>query len=187
MREKEYKNDESNGKFTLKFSDIPQITYANYRVNIPWSHLERAISGYIKDYNLELEPDFQRNHVWTKKQQAQYVEWILKGGKSGRDIFFNCPCFSKMSKPRKMVLVDGLQRLTAVRLFLKNKVKIFNEYFLEDFEDKIPIGGPDFVFYVNDLESRKEILQWYIDINSGGTPHTEEEIKKVKYLLKKEK
>jgi hypothetical protein len=29
----------------------------------------------------------------------------------------------------------------------------------------------------------KDVLNWYIEINSGGTPHTEEEIKLVQGLL----
>ena len=40
---------------------------------------------------------------------------------------------------------------------------------------------------VNDLPTRKNVLQWYIEHNAGGTIHTEEEINRVKELLKKEK
>lgn len=29
---------------------------------------------------------------------------------------------------------------------------------------------------VNDLKTEKEVLQWYVDMNAGGTPHTKEEI-----------
>lgn len=36
---------------------------------------------------------------------------------------------------------------------------------------------------VNCLQTRKDMLQWYIDMNSGGTVHSEEEINRVKKLL----
>lgn len=36
---------------------------------------------------------------------------------------------------------------------------------------------------VNDLKTRDEVLQWYIDINAGGTPHTKEEIERVRAML----
>jgi len=39
---------------------------------------------------------------------------------------------------------------------------------------------------VNDLQTRAEVLQWYIDFNSGGVVHTAEEIARVKALLEKE-
>jgi hypothetical protein len=40
-----------------------------------------------------------------------------------------------------------------------------------------------FDFIVNDLRTRKEVLQWYLDLNTGGTIHTSDEIEKVKRLL----
>lgn len=37
--------------------------------------------------------------------------------------------------------------------------------------------------YINDLQYEKDVLQWYIEMNEGGTPHTKEEIQRVKDLL----
>ena len=39
---------------------------------------------------------------------------------------------------------------------------------------------------INNLKTKKEVLSQYIEMNEGGTPHTKEEIDKVKELLKKE-
>ena len=39
------------------------------------------------------------------------------------------------------------------------------------------------ILNVNNLKSEKEVLQWYIDMNAGGTPHTSEEIKRVKKMI----
>jgi len=39
---------------------------------------------------------------------------------------------------------------------------------------------------INDLPTRKDVLQWYLQMNTGGTVHTEEEINRVKMLLEKE-
>ena len=36
------------------------------------------------------------------------------------------------------------------------------------------------------LKTRKEVLQWYLDFNTGGVIHTDKEINKVKDLLRKE-
>lgn len=36
---------------------------------------------------------------------------------------------------------------------------------------------------VNNLKTEKEVLQWYIDMNVGGTPHTSEEIGSVKKMI----
>lgn len=36
---------------------------------------------------------------------------------------------------------------------------------------------------INNLKSKKEVLQWYIDMNAGGTPHTNEEINRIKKMI----
>lgn len=172
----------------MKYKDIPKFTRsASYTVDIPWDFLEEQIKHYSAvdacHCSLNLDPDFQRGHVWTEKQQRRYVEFILKGGHTSRDIFFNHPNWMG-SFEGEMVLVDGKQRLHAVRLFLANKLKAFGTL-CKDFEDKLPTDA-SFNFYINNLKTRAEILQWYLDLNDGGVVHTSEEIKKVRQLLKKE-
>lgn len=39
------------------------------------------------------------------------------------------------------------------------------------------------ILNVNDLKTEKEVLQWYIDMNAGGTPHTSDEIERVKRMI----
>lgn len=172
-----------------KFSLIPKFTKTSrYHCDIPWTSLESTLAGYAKDYGLELEPDFQRAHVWDAKKQSAYVEFCLRGGKSSKEIYWNSPAFGRNEKksPEAIVLVDGLQRLTAVRKFMNNEIKVcgyrFNEY-----TDKFSWAENSFSFNINDLDTRAEVLQWYLDLNAGGVAHTDDEIAKVRALLKKEK
>ena len=39
------------------------------------------------------------------------------------------------------------------------------------------------VVYINNLKTKNEVLQWYIEMNDGGTPHTKEEIDRVKQMM----
>ncbi|MCP4427239.1 MAG: hypothetical protein GY803_22350 [Chloroflexi bacterium] len=39
------------------------------------------------DMGVDISPDYQRGHVWTREQQTKYVEHILRNGISGRDIY----------------------------------------------------------------------------------------------------
>jgi uncharacterized protein with ParB-like and HNH nuclease domain len=173
----------------VKIRDIPQLTsVGSYQVNMPFRYITKNIIEWIEDdyYKLQLNPDFQRGHVWTEQQQIKYIEYLLRGGKSARIIYFNKPSWqSKMHIENgydDFVCVDGLQRLTAVMKFMDNKLKVFG-FYLNEFEDKLPPTEPDLLFNINDLKTRKEVLRWYIEFNSGGTVHTEEEIMKVKRLL----
>ena len=80
------------------------------------------------------------------------------------------------------VCVDGLQRITAISHFVHNELKVFGSYFRE-FTDSPSIIENTIRVHINDLKSYEEVLTWYIEMNSGGTPHSEREIERVKTLL----
>lgn len=167
----------------MKFKDIPQFTAeSNYQINQPLRSLFKFIKEEQDELNLQLNPDFQRGHVWTESQQVAFIEYLLRGGKSGRDIYFNNPQRKHSTKEYfDYVCVDGLQRLTACLKFLNNEIKAFG-YYYNEFEDKL--FNVDLIIHVNDLQTRNEVLTWYLEMNSGGTVHTEEELNRVKKLLK---
>lgn len=178
----------------IKSTDIiiPFIESGDYEVNVGLKHIKTILKDYEEDYGLELNPDFQRGHVWTEDQQSAYMEFLLKGGQTARVIYFNCPFFScgtvedykKGKYEMPMQCVDGLQRLTSIVKFLDNKVKVCG-YYLNDFEDKEVLMRKmcSIRFNVNKLKTRREVLRWYLDFNTGGTIHSEEEISRVKKLL----
>ncbi len=161
--------------------DIPQLPSPHYRVDVVWDLLEEWLAGHEE---LNLSPDFQRGHVWTDEQQTAYLEWVIRGGESGKEIHFNHPNWMTNWKG-EMVIVDGLQRLTAVRRWLKNEVRTFGLY-RRDFTDKFLPLNLSFSVRICNLKTREEILKWYLDFNSGGTPHRAEEIQRVRDLLKAE-
>lgn len=173
----------------MKFRDIPQFTQGgSYQVDIPLSHLLRVLDGYKKDFGLEMNPDFQRGSVWSKEQQIKYLEFFFQGGKTARIIYFNCPSFGRETERcniPNMVLVDGLQRLTSFIGFLNNEIPIFETYY-KDFEDNLRDSSTFIKFNINDLQTKAEVLQWYIEMNTGGTIHSNEEINRVKKLLAEE-
>lgn len=170
----------------LDFDTIKQFTRSgNYEVCIPLDYFVDNIERYIRVYGCELNPDFQRGHVWTEAQQTAFVEYTIKGGLQ-LPIRFNDYEWSSGSKNGHMVCVDGLQRITALMKFMKNELKVFGGYYMSELEN-FKAWKYDLRFNVNNLKTRKEVLQWYIELNTGGTIHTNEEIKKVKELYNAEK
>ena len=171
----------------MKFKDIPRfIGQGNYACNVEWARLESWLNRQREDYGdrLELDPDFQRAHVWDEKKQIAYVEFILRGGKSARALLWNAPGYFHGGS-QSMVLVDGKQRLEAVRKFMRNDLPAFGAT-LSQFTDDLRVLDCDFLMHVNELESRSDVLRWYLEINSGGVVHTNEEIEKVRKLLEQE-
>lgn len=166
----------------MKFTDIPQFTgFGHYQINVSWQHLKDEINHFVDEYGLELNPDFQRGHIWTKKQKIAYVEYKLAGGPGANLILFNCVGWMNDFRG-PFVLVDGLQRVTAVLDFLNGKIPAYG-YLIGDYCQPLYRIKSDFLFNVNDLKTRNEVLVWYLQINSGGTPHSKKEIEKVKNLI----
>jgi hypothetical protein len=179
----------------MKFRDIPQlISDGGYQVNVSWSYLQNWLGRERAELKLDLNPPFQRAHVWTSEQQTAYVEHVLRGGRGSNTLRFNCVGMELYNGLRWMkdfrgpfVLVDGKQRLEAVLSFLHDELPVFGGYFFHDFEDELPgMAGPDFIVMVNSLPTMEMVLKWYLEINEGGTPHTEEELSKVREMLEKE-
>jgi hypothetical protein len=58
------------------FASIPQFTETSrYQVNVAWTSVPHTLADYSEPYGLDLDPDFQRGHVWTEEQQIRYVEF----------------------------------------------------------------------------------------------------------------
>lgn len=72
----------NNGK--MKCSDIKQFTSnGSYSVDFGMKGLVKAMEDYER-MGLNVYPDFQREHVWTKEQQSAFVEYFLRGGGAGQ-------------------------------------------------------------------------------------------------------
>jgi len=170
------------------FAAIPKFTEtAHYQVHISWDSLIANIKRHenSKLTRLNLNPDFQRGHVWTEKQQRLYVEYKLRGGPGADIIYFNCKGWIIDFKG-PFVIVDGLQRLTAVMQFLNNKLSVFGGHKCLEYSDQNFLQKMHLIFAINELKSRVEVLRWYLEINYQGTPHTTIELQKVKNLLIRE-
>lgn len=167
----------------MKFREIPQFPKAYYNVSVEWEYLARHIkrASEMSDSPFVMEPDYQRGHVWSTKQRSAYVEYSLMGGESSQVITTNCPGWmGNFEGPYE--LVDGLQRLTSVLMFLDNKVKAFGCRY-RDFEDRLKMSGPSFQWKVMTLPSRKDVLKLYLLMNDGGVVHSSKEIARVRKLL----
>ena len=165
-----------------KYRDIPKYIHCNYAVDQPIDMMENTLQRYA-EMGLDLDPDFQRAHVWTPEQKSRYVEFLFREGQSGRDLYFNCVGWMASYKG-PFVIVDGKQRLQAIRDFLADKVRIFGSL-RSEYEGKVP-PFLTVKFHINNLRTRKEVLQWYHDLNAGGTVHTNDELDKVRRLLEAE-
>lgn len=75
----------------------------------------RQVYDMIRDNDIDLSPDFQRNIVWDQIRKSRLIESIL--------LRIPLPVFYFSANDRgQLAVVDGLQRLTAIKEFMENKL-----------------------------------------------------------------
>lgn len=169
---------------------IRPLRTAQYEVDYEWTYFQKALSDLARDYGgLEMSPDFQRGHVWTPQQQQHFVENVLRGviPSSGFLVQFNCPNWDgdnyEGDLPKGVQCIDGLQRITAVFEFLAGKVRPFGLTVDDLAGSAFSIKSRyRFRLAMHNFGFRADLLQHYLDLNAGGTPHSTEEIERVRKL-----
>lgn len=148
---------------------------------LDWVELQKAVKG------LNLAPDFHRGLVWTMPQKVAFMEFLLRGGQT-HPLLFNHPGW-RSTYLGDFIIVDGLQRLSAILSFANEEFSVFAGIlspcgvyasdFLESTLDRLVSVRIE----INNLATRREVLAWYLDINTTGTPHSVQEIGSVRSLL----
>lgn len=170
----------------MTWSQIPVVTPdGSYGVDVGLRYLPTWPQSFAGESGaVDVCPDFQRGHIWTMDQRVAYLE--AKAARAvGVDVLrWNITtCANGTEGP--LQCVDGLQRFTTACMFLRDEVPLFGRRFSEIH------GSPPLHMrwrcVVNDLPTRSAVLRWYLEINAGGTPHSAEELNRVRDLLQKER
>lgn len=171
-------------------SIIKPLHAAKWHADYRWFDLERATAKLGEDYGgLELNPDFQRGHVWTADQQEHFIANCLRGvvAPSGFLIQFNCADWgdedAESDLPKGLQCVDGLQRFTAVTEFAKGNVKPFGFTAQELMGTQFSPKRIYMKVAIHSYTKRVDLLSHYLALNAGGTQHSDEEIERVRGLL----
>jgi hypothetical protein len=145
----------------------------------------RNILDLIEEGDLELAPDFQRNQVWKSRQKSRLIESIL--------LQIPLPAFYfAEDKNGMMRVVDGLQRLSTVRDYVRGREYSFAltdlEYLMGDAGRKRFKGLPaPFQRRINNAQIIAHVIDpttpggvkydIFKRINTGGTPLNAQEIR----------
>lgn len=175
-----------------ELADSKSICFGRYEIDVPLAYLERTLDDYNTEKgttdNLHLNPEFQRGHVWTIAQREAYMESFLTNNSTNKTIYLNNPEWCDNTKNIDCTgyyCLDGLQRLTTFIMFMHNEIKVFGHY-LKEYEDYKLFTNKSracIKININNLPTMKDMIEWYLAINSGGTPHTEQELDRVRKLL----
>jgi Protein of unknown function DUF262 len=79
----------------------------------PWEPDLRTIVDRIDSDDIDLQPDFQRQEVWSTSKKKRLIDTILRGWSIP-------PIHLVVKADNRMEVLDGQQRLATIRDFLHN-------------------------------------------------------------------
>lgn len=159
-----------------------------YRVTIQLKRAINSMMNYTHMDGSELDlhcifeavPKFQRdNDKWNTKMQSGFIENIIMGFKTdillyeiGDKGYIDC------------MILDGLQRITAIYKFLENDLLVFGKTHDELIDGGILRGFSDGYINLNvfTFANEREAVQYYIDINENITHSSDDIIRAKDYL-----
>lgn len=170
----------TGGKISIRglFLALP---FTGHGRDVPVGDLEQAIASL----QLEVSPRYQRGHRWTLGDQESFVGHVLTGGKVPALIVREVLA-TEVGADDIYELLDGKQRITALRLWLAGKIRA------RVGERLIHIDETDRQFrsltirmdYVR-CETVIAALRLYLRLNSG-VAHTREELARVEEMIAEE-
>ncbi|WP_426278592.1 GmrSD restriction endonuclease domain-containing protein [Chryseobacterium sp. S-02] len=179
--------DESDYIYDSNFKDsIYPADYSNEELDIKESHMQVVTLLRRHSQDKIVIPPFQRNQVWKQQQKSKFIESLI----------LNIPIppfYISQDLDGKMIVVDGLQRSSAIFDFLKGA------YHLAGLEALPDLNGKYYNDLDADLQTRiedRELLLYILKpsvpmsivydifnrINSNGTPLTRQEIRNCIYI-----
>ncbi len=136
-------------------------------------------------------------HVWTDAQRVAFIEAVICGVSVSNRITIahvgrRAYDLSRGVKGLHAVLLDGKQRLETIRRFMRGELRVF-----------AGVGGRDEGYAFNEMSTAfqrigrfsvewrivvvptwEDVLRLYLLMNGGGTPHTAEELDRVRAMLR---
>ncbi len=135
-----------------------------------------AVPSERRLMNLTLPP-WQRPEVWSADQKRRFVEGIWLGLGTGYYVV-HASDWDEAGRPKPMSgwLLDGQQRISALRDFLSGEMVIFGDVRFTEMSvpDQLRFKRRPFPCHELDYTDNEDTLKELYDrLNFGGTPHTE--------------
>jgi len=154
----------------------------------------RRIEQFLEDYEVNMDPVYQRDYVWNLKQKQKFVGACLENHRMIPVFWFN---FYKVGQGTNSPceVVDGKQRLEAIRGFLRNEYSAIcpcGEVFTAEELLNDPISNRNLsssiTLKMHFIQVEPvDAMQFYLRLNAGGTIHSQEDLDRVKEYIIQER
>jgi hypothetical protein len=130
-----------------------------------------------------MDPDFQRDFIWSEEKQCKLIESVM--------MRIPLPVFYLAENPKgKMIVVDGLQRLSTFHRFVSNELKLkiphqseLNNKYFKDLSPKLQnrVEDCNLILYIIDSKVPARALLDIFERVNGGEPLTRQQMRNCLY------
>ncbi len=138
----------------------------------------------IDQSNYVMDPDFQRDFIWPEDKQSKLIESVV--------MRIPLPVFYMAEDDEgRMVVVDGLQRLSTFHRFVKNELKLrlpdreeLHSRSFEDLPSKIQnrVEDCNLIFYIIDSKVPERARLDIFERVNGGVPLTRQQMRNCLFM-----
>lgn len=149
------------------------------RLNYSQRELYSILHYFYSDHmGVDMEPDYQRELVWTEKQKISLIDSIFRKIDIGKFTFIKLPYES--GNPYHLEILDGKQRIQAIVDFyecrFKYRGKTFNDL---HWRDRLHFEHYGISFAETEYITQEQKYRYFLKLNVGGTPMDQKHIDKV--------
>ena len=138
----------------------------------------------IDQSNYVMDPDFQREFIWLEDKQSKLIESVI--------MRIPLPVFYLAEDQKgRMIVVDGLQRLSTFQCFVKNELRLklpdrseLNGQRFSDLPSKIQnrIEDCNLIFYIIDSKVPERARLDIFERVNGGVPLTRQQMRNCLFM-----
>jgi Protein of unknown function DUF262 len=154
------------------------------------SYSQRAMSDILSKayyFGLDLDPDYQRDHVWSIEDKVSLIDSIFNHIDIGKFVYVYLEWAENDGKYAYEVL-DGKQRIRAILDFYEDKFPYKGKYFSElSNRDHDHFDGYQISYAEIRNATREQKLRYFLKLNTGGHIMSKEHLEKVREMLELER
>ena len=133
-----------------------------------------------------MDPDFQRDFIWKENKQSRLIESVIM--RIPLPVFYLAE-----NQEGRIIIVDGLQRLSTFQQFLKNKLRLklpdredLDRKYFKDLPPKLQNRVEDFnlIFYIIDSKLPERAQLDIFERVNEGVPLTRQQMRNCLYMGK---
>lgn len=149
-------------------------------------HQGRISSLLTKVYSMgvDFEPEYQRGYVWELEDKIALIDSIFNNVEIGKFAFIVLSSEEWIRRNLQYEILDGKQRLSTLCEFYEGKFE-YKGYKFHELSHKDRYHFTNYSVSIAELEdaTEKQIIEYFIKLNSHGKVMDKEHLEKVKQLI----